>query len=183
MSPKTVSKIIKSPPQSRKSQSDAIPDNSQALNTGKRLKTLVESDHSDIDSPTTNATIHAKRNKKLKSVKSQEKKSEEENESQKIKEQPEKPKLAEPTVEPQQIPVEETKNVTIDPIVEPKPIKPQPWTREEDKFILEEQRKGYESVPELVAKLKEKLTNRTTAEVNERFEFLIEMLRKIQQKS
>lgn len=54
------------------------------------------------------------------------------------------------------------------------------WTRDEDRIILEEQRKDFENVAQLVDRLKEKLPNRSVVEIEKRYEFLIDILRKIQ---
>lgn len=186
MSPKAVSKVIRSPPQTRKPHPpEPISDTSQAISTNKRLKILIESDYSDIDSPISSSSsfTQKKRSKKLK-ISKHEKRSE--------KAEPEQ------LIEPPRISKSHTPTVTSE-IEEVSPTTPPkhstisedpelhvihvPWTREEDKYILEEQRKGYESESELVSRLKDGLTNRTTAEVNERFEFLMDLLKKIQEKT
>ncbi|CAO1402788.1 unnamed protein product [Diamesa hyperborea] len=52
------------------------------------------------------------------------------------------------------------------------------WTRDEDKIILEEIKKGYSSKDELLRLLNEQL-NRDSEEVTERYEFLLEILLKM----
>lgn len=189
MSPKAVSKVIKSPPHNRKTHAEVIPDTSQALNTGKRLKVLIESDHSDIDSPisSTTGSSHAKRNKKLKSAKYDKRSEKEDDRVDNHQKKAETPIVVKPPTPGVSAEIEPSTQITTSPeatkseIIEPVIVQ-LPWTREEDKFILEEQRKGYENVSELVSRLKDALTNRTISEVTERFEFLMDLLRKIQQK-
>ncbi|XP_052863145.1 uncharacterized protein LOC128269782 [Anopheles cruzii] len=66
------------------------------------------------------------------------------------------------------------------------PSKPVPdvtrWTREEDKIILEEMKNGYSSVAPLVERIKHKLVERTNEQIRNRFEFLLEVLRKVNQR-
>ncbi|XP_058055930.1 uncharacterized protein LOC131207336 [Anopheles bellator] len=66
------------------------------------------------------------------------------------------------------------------------PSKPVPdvtrWTREEDKIILEEMKNGYSSVAPLVQRIKQKLVERTNEQIRNRFEFLLEVLRKVNQR-
>lgn len=178
MSPKSVSKVIKSPTQPRKPFTESMPDPSQALNTNKRLKVLIESDHSDIDSPTnsTTSSSQTKRNKRLRNGKN-EKRSEkgepaQHTDSTRIHKSP-IPSTSAVTTSPEDL--TKSENLEISGSL--------PWTREEDKYILEEQRKGYNNELELVSRLKEGLVNRTTSEVTKRFEFLMDLLKKIQQKT
>ncbi|XP_063709200.1 uncharacterized protein LOC134837743 [Culicoides brevitarsis] len=199
MSPKAASKILKSPPQARKSSVESVPENSAALNTGKRLKNLCESDRdSDLDCPL--AASRSRRNKKVKSRKISDTKKPEDVEQQ-TKETKEKelrkspvPSTSGESIKNQPEASTSQENATTSTVSTnseetiPKNIEKNapvtvPWTREEDKYILEEQRKGYESVAELVSRLTKVLTNRTSKEVNERFDFLMDLLRKIQQKS
>lgn len=60
---------------------------------------------------------------------------------------------------------------------------PKCWTREEDKTILEEiRRNSSDDAQALVAKISEKLTTRTSCEIEERHKFLMDVLSKMQKK-
>uniref|UniRef100_A0A336MFL2 CSON000955 protein n=1 Tax=Culicoides sonorensis TaxID=179676 RepID=A0A336MFL2_CULSO len=170
ISPKTVGKSIKSPTQTKKVISDSMPENSQALSSGKRLKILIESDQSDVDTPNVS---NVKRSKKLKIVRSDRKIEKEEDEA---KSGTETARVKSPEPSTSSAHPESDSEKTEEVVKEP-------WTREEDKFILEEQRKGYENVEELVTRLKTRLCGRSTDEITQRYEFLMDLLRKIQQSS
>uniref|UniRef100_A0A2M4BCT1 Myb-like domain-containing protein n=1 Tax=Anopheles marajoara TaxID=58244 RepID=A0A2M4BCT1_9DIPT len=56
------------------------------------------------------------------------------------------------------------------------------WTREEDKIILEEMKNGYSTVESFVQTIASKLTERSGEQIRNRFEFLLEVLLKVNQK-
>ncbi|XP_055636041.1 uncharacterized protein LOC129775376 [Toxorhynchites rutilus septentrionalis] len=54
------------------------------------------------------------------------------------------------------------------------------WTRDEDKVILEEIKSGYSTVDELVDRIGRKIENRNFSEIKDRYEFLMDVLKKVQ---
>ncbi|XP_058449807.1 uncharacterized protein LOC131429599 [Malaya genurostris] len=54
------------------------------------------------------------------------------------------------------------------------------WTRDEDKIILEEIKNGFSTVDELVKRIEGKIENRQLSEIERRYEFLMEVLKKFQ---
>ncbi|XP_055606490.1 uncharacterized protein LOC129754438 [Uranotaenia lowii] len=54
------------------------------------------------------------------------------------------------------------------------------WTRDEDKIILEEIKKGSNAVEELIERIGAKIVERNASEIRVRYEFLIEVLKKFQ---
>ncbi|XP_049282001.1 uncharacterized protein LOC125763192 [Anopheles funestus] len=56
------------------------------------------------------------------------------------------------------------------------------WTREEDKIILQDIVKGFSSVDTFVKQIGQKIPDRTSGQIRDRFEFLHRMLRQVNQK-
>lgn len=55
------------------------------------------------------------------------------------------------------------------------------WTRDEDKIILEEERNGYDSLDDLLVRLEKQLPIRSRIDITARYEFLMEILKKLQE--
>lgn len=202
LSPKNAGKLLKSPVNTNRSK-ETSGDNSIAVNTAKKLKNLIES---DTDGESINLPSMAQQPTKRKTAPRKPTKMPVKNPIMKSINEPVPSTsvltvvfdvenktvemVEKPTEDPKSPPIQEELPAQENPSVSEESVKSmsdkpasQSWTRDEDKFILEEQRKGFETVSELMLRLMTGLSNRSVEEITTRYEFLMDLLRKIENRT